>query len=118
MSVLFIEAIVAGFRRRPHDAFGVRSRASSALEQLEAADPIMPGSARKMFERLGRSPDRTDPIIGEIVRILVRADAAALARIYAVAKAEAAALDARIYEPLDGLHEHRSGGDGTKPYNL
>ena len=72
--------------------------------------------AGEFFERRQRGPDRIDPIIGEIVRILVRADAATLARIYAVAKTEEAAMDAHLTDSLNDLfrqHARTSGeGDG------
>ena len=71
--------------------------------------------AGEFFERR-RGPDRIDPITGEIVRILVRADAATLARIYAVAKTEESAMDAHLTDSLnDSFRQHarkRDEGDG------
>jgi hypothetical protein len=70
-----------------------------------------------LFDRVKRGPERTDPIVGEIVRILVQADAATLTRIYALAKAEAAATDAHRAESLKDLFR-RSKNDApadTKP---
>lgn len=79
--------------------------------------------AEDLFERRQRGPDRTDPIIGEIVRILVRADAATLARMYAVAKAEEAAMDAHVTESLNDMfrqharkqRERDGSKDGDSP---
>jgi hypothetical protein len=52
---------------------------------------------------------RKDPIVGEIVRILIRADEAALARIYALAKRENAAMDAHTDQAMAELLRRREG---------
>ena len=74
--------------------------------------------AAEFFERRQRGPNRIDPIIGEIVRILVRADAATLARIYAVAKAEEAAMDAHMNDSLNDFFRQHTGksGEGDGKY--
>ena len=46
-------------------------------------------------------PNRTDAILGEIMQTVVRADAASLARIYAMVKAEQATQDAELVAWLD-----------------
>ena len=70
-----------------------------------------------LFDPVKRGPERTDPIIGEIVRILVQADAATLTRIYALARAEASAMDAHRAESLkDFLRRAKNEPSvGTKP---
>jgi hypothetical protein len=67
-------------------------------EPLEENDPIY-----RMFAERPVSEARKDPLIGEIVRILLRADTASFARIYAVAKAEEAAMNAETQETLRDL---------------
>ena len=67
-------------------------------EPLEKDDPI-----DQLFERRPVSEGRKDPLIGEIVRILVRADTASFAKIYAVAKAEEAAMNAETQDSLRDL---------------
>jgi hypothetical protein len=60
------------------------------------------------------SEARRDPLIGEIVRILERADTASFARIYAAAKAEETALDAQTQVSLRDLWRRYTGKLGNE----
>lgn len=70
----------------------------------------------ELFKDRPASGARKDPLIGEIVRILVWADTASFAKIYAAAKAEEAAMDAQTQDSLRDLWRRRSrkqeDGDG------
>jgi hypothetical protein len=69
-----------------------------------------------LFKGRPASEARKDPLIGEIVRILVRADTASFAKIYAAAKAEEAAMDAQTEDSLRDLWRRRTRkqGDGNE----
>jgi hypothetical protein len=65
------------------------------------------------------SSDRKDAIVGEIVRVLVRADSAALARLYALAKEEEKAMNVHtdrsigeLFSQLDARKAKESDGKG------
>jgi hypothetical protein len=51
---------------------------------------------------------REDAVLGEVVRICMRLDKAGFAKLYAVAKAEEAAMDARLDRDIEGWRESRN----------
>jgi hypothetical protein len=52
-----------------------------------------------------RDHTRDDALVGEIVRICLRLDKAGFARLYAMAKTEEAAMDARLRRQLEHLSD-------------
>ena len=82
-------------------------------DELRAGDNDVIG---KFLKERPASESRKDPLIGEIVRVLVRADIASFAKIYAAAKAEEAAMDAKTQDSLRDLwgRHNRKQGDGNE----
>jgi len=64
--------------------------------------------------RHARDHAREDALLGELIRIASRLDKAGFAKLYATAKTEEAAMDARIVKDFERI---RTGGDDSQEHS-